>query len=162
MVNSREGSGSSKVAVVSLEEEGAVGRGEACPTPYFGESVDGVHALIETLLAALAAGEEWDRIHDRTPAGAARNAVDCAVWDLRAKRSGRSVAALMGQPEPVPVPTTYTLGLDSPVAMAAAAKVAGAAHGHLKIKLGAGGDDLARLRAIRDADRKSPRLNSRH
>src|SRR3546814_3887994 len=90
MVNSREGSGSSKVAVVSLEEEGAVGRGEACPTPYFGESVDGVHALIETLLAALAAGEEWDRIHDRTPAGAARNAVDCAVWDLRAKRSGRS------------------------------------------------------------------------
>src|SRR3546814_18134642 len=57
----------------------------------------------------------------------------------------------MGQPEPVPVPTTYTLGLDSPVAMAAAAKVAGAAHGHLKIKLGAGGDDLARLRAIRDA-----------
>src|SRR3546814_2471709 len=93
----------------------------------------------------------WDRIHDRTPAGAARNAVDCAVWDLRAKRSGRSVAALMGQPEPVPVPTTYTLGLDSPVAMAAAAKVAGAAHGHLKIKLGAGGDDIARLRAIRDA-----------
>src|SRR3546814_9252196 len=85
----------------------------------------------ETLLAALAAGEEWDRIHDRTPAGAARNAVDCAVWDLRAKRSGRSVAALMGQPEPVPVPTTYTLGLDSPVAMAAAAKVAGAAHGPL-------------------------------
>src|SRR3546814_17013482 len=129
MVNSREGSGSSKVAVVSLEEEGAVGRGEACPTPYFGESVDGVHALIETLLAALAAGEEWDRIHDRTPAGAARNAVDCAVWDLRAKRSGRSVAALMGQPEPVAVPTTYTPGLERPVTMATAPKVARPAPG---------------------------------
>src|SRR3546814_9884030 len=72
-VISRESIVSSTLAVVSLEEEGAVGRGEACPTPYFGESVDGVHALIETLLAALAAGEEWDRIHDRTPAGAARN-----------------------------------------------------------------------------------------
>src|SRR3546814_14798887 len=121
-------------------------------------------------MCAMAAGEKWDRIHVRSHAVEARNACDFAVWDVSAKRAERSVAALMGQPEPVPVPTTYTLGLDSPVAMAAAAKVAGAAHGHLMIKLGAGGDDLARLRAIRDAvpdarliaDRKSTRLNSSH
>src|SRR3546814_20830897 len=74
-VISRESIVSSTLAVVSLEEEGAVGRGEACPTPYFGASVDGVHALIEPLLAALAAGAGWARIHDRTPAGAARKAV---------------------------------------------------------------------------------------
>ncbi len=150
-VISREVIASSTLALVTLEEQGAVGRGEACPTPHFGESVEGVCALIETLLAALASGESWDSLHDRTPAGAARNAVDCAVWDLRAKRSGRSVASLMGRPEPVAVPTTYTLGLDSPAAMAEAARIASAEHERLKIKLGEGSDDLARLRAIREA-----------
>src|SRR3546814_19377417 len=86
-VISRESIVSSTLAVVSLEEEGAVGRGEACPTPYFGDSVDGVHALIETLTAALVGGGGWDTIQDRTPAGGARKAVGCARWDVRRKRT---------------------------------------------------------------------------
>lgn len=142
---------SSVLTIVELELDGTIGRGEACPTPHFGETVEGVQASIRAMLAALAGGEDWEALHDRTPPGAARNAVDCAVWDLRAKRSGRSVAALFGQPEPVAVPTTFTLGLDTPQRMAEAAKTASVEFDVLKVKLGQGKDDMARMRAVRDA-----------
>ncbi len=84
------------------------------------------------------------------PAGAARNALDCALWDLEAKRSGRSAATLAGIGALQPVLTAFTLSLASPEAMAAKAREASAAHPLLKLKLGGDGDK-ERLAAVREA-----------
>ena len=81
------------------------------------------------------------------PAGAARNAIDCALWDLEAKRTGKRVWMLAGLAEPEPVETAYTLSVDTPAAMAAAARV-NAARPLLKLKL-TGPGDLDRVRAVR-------------
>jgi L-alanine-DL-glutamate epimerase-like enolase superfamily enzyme len=133
-----------RVLTVTLEADGARGRGECVPYARYGESPERVRAQIDGL------PETFDRaeLQRLLPAGAARNAVDCALWDLEAKRSGRPVWELAGLPEPGPEITAYTLSLDTPEAMRAAA----AANAHrplLKIKLG-GPDDLDRLRAVRD------------
>jgi L-Ala-D/L-Glu epimerase / N-acetyl-D-glutamate racemase len=144
--------GAKREAVVVVAELGdgmARGRGECVPYARYGESVDSVVAQIEALRAPLAAGLTRQALQEALPAGAARNALDCAFWDLEAKRSGRPVHALAGLPVPHALTTAFTLSLDTPAAMAdAAAKSAQRAL--LKIKLGAPGDG-ERIAAVRAA-----------
>ena len=143
-----------EVLTVHLEAEdgrgGTVrGRGECMPYARYGESLDSVGTTIESLRGALADGLDRDALQDALPAGAARNAIDCALWDLEAKRRGVPVWQLAGLDAPAPVTTAYTLSLDVPAAMEEAAAAA-AARPLLKIKLGGeGATDLARLEAVR-------------
>src|SRR5262245_39606326 len=97
----------------------------------------------------IAAGLDRERLQTAMPAGAARNALDCAFWDLEAKRAGRPVHALLGLSPPKPLTTAYTISLGTPQAMAQAAAKA-AARPLLKVKLG-GADDPARIAAVRNA-----------
>ncbi|WP_099904791.1 N-acetyl-D-Glu racemase DgcA, partial [Methylobacterium frigidaeris] len=128
--------------------DGAVtGRGECVPYARYGETVEGVRDLIAAQAEALAAGLSRQDLAGRMPAGAARNALDCALWDFEAKRAGRPASALAGIPAPAPVTTCYTLSLGSPEEMAAAAHVA-AARPLLKVKLGGAGDP-ERIAAVR-------------
>lgn len=129
----------------------AVGQAEAVPYAHYGETVPGTIAEIEGLAGAVAEGLTPDGLRERLPPGAARNALDCALWDLAAKREGRPVHALLGRPAPGPVTTAFTLSVGAPEAMAAKAAEAVAANRPLlKVKL-AGDGDLERLGAIRAA-----------
>jgi len=148
--------GSKTEAVVVVAELGdgkARGRGECVPYARYGESVDSVLTQIKALEPRLAAGLDRMALQAAMPPGAARNALDCAFWDLEAKRSASPVHALAGLPAPHALTTAYTISLASPVAMAqAAAKVASRAL--LKIKLGGSdeaGGDAARIAAVRAA-----------
>ncbi|MDX2204023.1 MAG: N-acetyl-D-Glu racemase DgcA [Hyphomicrobiaceae bacterium] len=124
------------------------GRGECVPYARYGETVDGVVRQIEAFAPSLATREDLAR---HMPAGAARNALDCALWDLEAKRTGRSAFALAGLAPPPPCVACYTVSLAAPAAMAAAAAAA-VARGHRLIKLKLGGEgDAERLRAVRAA-----------
>lgn len=128
------------VLTVTLD---GVARGECVPYARYGETLDSVAAQIESLPATLAR----ESLQSLLPAGAARNAVDCAFWDLAAKRAGVRVWDLLGMPAPEPEITAYTLSLDTPEAMEKQA----AQHAKrplLKIKLGTP-DDMARLEAVR-------------
>ena len=138
-----------EVVVVELSREGARGRGECRPYARYGESVEGVIAEIEAQRPALAAGLDRAGLQQALPAGAARNALDCAFIDLEAKLAGRPAWALLGLAEPAPVTTAYTLSLDSPAAMGEAA-AANARRPLIKIKTG-GDDDLPRIEAIHAA-----------
>lgn len=137
------------VVTARIRDGAAVGRGECVPYPRYDETVDGVVAALERLGPVVADGLDRESLQERLPAGAARNALDCALWDLEAKLSGRPVWALAGLPEPGPVVTAYTVSLDTPSAMAAKA-----AEAHdcplLKLKLGGAGD-IERVRAVRAA-----------
>ncbi|MBE3638645.1 N-acetyl-D-Glu racemase DgcA [Mangrovicoccus algicola] len=132
-----------QVIAVTLSDGTHAGRGECVPYPRYGETQESVAALIRGLPADVTR----ESLQDLLPAGAARNAVDCAFWDLEAKRAGRRAWDLAGLPVPGPVITAYTLGLDTPEAMQAnAAK--NAFRPLLKIKLGTP-DDMPRLEAVR-------------
>jgi L-alanine-DL-glutamate epimerase-like enolase superfamily enzyme len=127
------------------------GRGECRPYPRYGETPEEVKAEIDGLAAEIAGGLGRIALQSRLPAGAARNALDCALWDLEAKRRGTSVAALAGLPEPTPLTTAFTLSLGEPDAMAQAARAA-SARPLLKVKLGgADGRDPERIAAVRTA-----------
>lgn len=132
-----------KVLTVRLSEGGTSGRGECVPYARYGETLESVEAQILGLPESLTRAG----LYDLLPAGAARNAVDCALWDLEAKRAGRRVWELAELPRPGPEVTAYTLSLETPEAMRAQA----AQHAHrplLKIKLGTP-DDMPRLEAVR-------------
>jgi L-alanine-DL-glutamate epimerase-like enolase superfamily enzyme len=136
-----------RVVVAEIAGEGYAGRGECVPYARYGESVDSVIAQIEDARAAVEAGAGREDLYGLLPAGAARNAVDCALWDLEAKRQGVRVWELAGLKPPQPVQTAYTLSIDAPEAMRAKA----AEHAWrplLKVKLGGEGD-LDRLLAVR-------------
>lgn len=137
------------VVVAHVREGDVVGRGECVPYPRYGESVDGVVGTLEHLAEAVAEGLEREALQERLPAGAARNALDCALWDLAAKRSGRPAWELAGVPAPEPVVTAFTISLDTPDAMAAKALEA-RDYPLLKLKLGGAGD-LERVQAVRRA-----------
>jgi L-alanine-DL-glutamate epimerase-like enolase superfamily enzyme len=144
--------GSKSEAVVVVAELGdgkARGRGECVPYARYGESIESVSAAIEAMRAQLAAGLTRGALQQAMPPGAARNALDCAFWDLEAKRSGRSVHELAGLAVPHPVTTAFTISLGPPAEMAKAAESA-AARALLKVKLGAEGD-AARIAAVRAA-----------
>ena len=137
----------SDVVLVELTENGATGRGECLPYARYGETIDGVVQTIESQRKALAQGLDRMGLQKALPAGAARNALDCAFWDLEAKQAGCRVWELLGQPEPGPVVTAYTLSLDSAEKMGeAAAKEA--ERPLLKVKL-AGPENLDRIAAVR-------------
>ena len=136
-----------EVVVAEIEADGIIGRGECVPYPRYGETVEGVVAAIEGI-AGEARGLTRERLSTLLPAGAARNAVDCALWDLEAKQAGKPVWQLAGLAEPKPLTTAYTLSLDTVENMAAAAR----SNAHmplLKLKL-TGEGDLDRVRAIRE------------
>jgi L-alanine-DL-glutamate epimerase-like enolase superfamily enzyme len=134
------------VVVVRAEADGAFGHGECVPYARYDETVDGVVAAI----TALPEISSRDELATALPPGAARNAVDCALWDLEAKRSGRTAWALAGLAPPRPLPTCYTLSLGAPETMAERAREA-TQHPLLKIKLGGGPADGERMRTIRAA-----------
>ena len=138
------------VVAVSLRRGDAVGQGECRPYARYDETCEGVMAEIEGLRSALVQGLDRQGLQEALPAGAARNALDCAFWDLEAKEAGVSTWSLSGLNALEPVITAYTLSLDSPEAMGAAA-VEQAARPLIKVKLGGDGEgrDLARLEAIR-------------
>jgi L-alanine-DL-glutamate epimerase-like enolase superfamily enzyme len=135
------------VVVVELREGTLRGRGECVPYARYGETVDGVIAEIEKLGDRLASGLDRHALREAMPAGAARNAVDCALWDLEAKRSGKPAWTRTGLDQPKPITTAYTLSLDTAETMGAAARE-NAHRPLLKLKL-AGSGDLERVAAVR-------------
>ncbi len=137
-----------RVVTVELSLDGVTGRGECVPYARYGETVDGVIADIHALDHELAAGLDRTALQSRLPAGAARNGLDCAFWDLEAKLAGKPVWQLAGLDALRPLTTAYTLSLAEPDAMRAQA-AKNANRPLLKVKLGADGD-LARLEAVRD------------
>lgn len=138
-----------EVVVTTLCSGDAIGRGECVPYARYGETLEGVVADIHRAGAQLTGQDDRQRLQELLPPGAARNALDCALWDLEAKQSGEPVHALAGLPAPKPVETAFTLSLDTPDAMAEKAKAA-ACYPLLKLKLGGDGD-ADRLAAIRSA-----------
>lgn len=133
---------------VTLTSDHVTGRGECVPYPRYEETVSSVTAQIEAVRETLEAGVSRAALQTLLPAGAARCAVDCALWDLEAKRTGQPVWKLAGLPEPKPLETAVTLSLDTPDAMARAAHEASGAL--LKLKLGGPGD-LERVAAVHKA-----------
>ena len=107
--------------LVEIRDGDAAGRGECVPYSRYGETVDSVVASIEALRGELEAGLGREALAGAMAPGAARNAVDCALWDLEAKRAGRRAWESASEPSPGPVVTAYTLGLDEPDAMREAA-----------------------------------------
>lgn len=131
------------VLTVVVERDGVVGWGECVPYKRYGETMESVAAQVD----ALAEDISRAALQEALPPGAARNAVDCALWDVEAKGCGRRVWELAGLARPGPVITAFTLSLDTPERMRAAAEK----HSFrplLKIKLGGEGD-MARLEAVR-------------
>jgi L-Ala-D/L-Glu epimerase / N-acetyl-D-glutamate racemase len=137
------------VVVAELRDGAVLGRGECVPYPRYGETQESVCGELAAAAARLRTGEPVADVLARLPTGAARNALDCAAWDLEARRSGRSVAARLGRPAPGPMPTAMTISLDAPDAMRAAA-LAVADAPLLKVKLDAH-DPAARLLAVAEA-----------
>ncbi len=138
-----------EVVVAQLEAGGCVGRGEATPYARYGETADGVLQQIASIQGELEAGMDRQTLQRLLPAGAARNAVDCALWDLAAKLAGVRAWELAGLARLDPVKTSLTISLGEPEAMAQAARAA-ARRPLLKLKIG-GADDLARVAAVREA-----------
>jgi L-Ala-D/L-Glu epimerase len=138
-----------EVLTVTLRDGDFVGRGECVPYARYDETL----ASVETQIAALPLDITRKGLQDLLEPGAARNAVDCALWDLEAKRAGKRVWELAGLPAPKPEITAYTLSLDEPAAMEAQA-VKNAFRPLLKIKLGTP-DDMPRLEAVRRGAPKS-------
>jgi L-alanine-DL-glutamate epimerase-like enolase superfamily enzyme len=138
-----------KVLTLKLSDGDHMGWGECVPYARYGESLESVTDQI----MGLPADFTRESLYDLLPAGAARNAADCALWDLEAKRAGKPVWQLAGLKAPGPEITAYTLSLDTPEAMQAQA----AKHAFrplLKIKLGTP-DDMPRLEAVRAGAPKS-------
>jgi L-Ala-D/L-Glu epimerase len=141
------------VVVAELSDGVYRGRGECVPYARYGETVEQVAGAIETMAADVSRGLDRGGLQRTMTSGAARNALDCAFWDLAAKRAGRPVHELAGLAAPKPLITAYTISLATPDDMAqAAAKAADRAL--LKVKLG-GADDAARIAAVRRAAPKA-------
>jgi L-alanine-DL-glutamate epimerase-like enolase superfamily enzyme len=138
-----------EVVVAEVSDGLYRGRGECVPYGRYGETAEGVNATLSALAPQVARGLDRAELQDILPAGAARNALDCALWDLAAKRAGRPVHELAGLAAPAARVTAYTISLASPNVMAkAAAKAAG--RQLLKLKLGQPGDP-ERICAVRAA-----------
>src|SRR5262249_47526091 len=141
------------VVVVELSDGNARGRGECVPYARYGESVESVVAQIDAMRPKLDAGLDRLTLQTSMAPGAARNALDCAFWDLEAKRRNVPIHEIAGLPAPHELTTAYTISLDSPDVMAKAAQRA-SGRALLKIKLGAEGDGT-RIAAVRAAAPRS-------
>lgn len=145
---SRGAKSTAETVVVEIRDGDHVGRGECVPYARYKESRVSVVAQLSGIEKEVIEGLNRQDLQRRLPAGAAKCAVDCALWDLEAKLTGTPVWELAGLPEPKPLPTTMTISLDEPENMAEAAK---ATHARiLKLKLG-GSQDIGRLEAVRRA-----------
>lgn len=143
------GSGTeARVVVVTVNDGKNTGRGEGVPITRYSQSVDSVLAQIESIKSVR--DLDRDKLQHLLPPGAARNALDCALWDLEAKRSGKRAWEQANIPIVPEVETSFTISLDTPDKMAAAAKAA-ANSPLLKLKLGGDDLDLARIEAVREA-----------
>jgi L-Ala-D/L-Glu epimerase / N-acetyl-D-glutamate racemase len=138
------------VVVAELSDGTHRGRGESVPYARYGETPDGIVATIETLRPALRQGLDRAALQHALGPGAARNALDCAYWDVNARQAGRRAYELAAIPSPVPLTTAYTISLAPAVSMAAAAERA-AWRPLLKVKLGGGEEDIERIAAVRRA-----------
>ena len=138
-----------RVVVATIEAGAHKGRGECVPYTRYGETVEGIAESIERFASAIAGGASRADLLASLPAGAARNALDCALWDLDAKTLGKRVHELAGLPAPLPVTTACTLSLGTPESMEAAA-CAASHRPILKVKLGGDGDP-ERIAAVRRA-----------
>jgi len=139
---------STRALHVTIEADGAQGRGEAVGSYYLDESPESMAADLDAWLPRLPADLTPERLTQEMPPCGARNALDCALWDLRCKREGRSIWSLLGI-EAKPLITVYTLGIEEPVIMAERARAA-AKLPRLKIKLNAD-RPIERLEAVRQA-----------
>lgn len=137
-----------QVITVKVTEGEFTGLGECVPYARYGESLDSVEEQIRELTADFKNGLDRETLQSTLPACAARNAIDCALWDLEAKKTATPVWQLAGLPAPTSVVSAYTLSLGDATAMQAKATE----HAHrplLKIKLGGGEEDVERIRAVR-------------
>lgn len=132
--------------IVQLEQDGAIGRGECVPYARYDESIESVEKQIHAVTAALESGLSRESLQDLLPSGAARNAIDCAMWDLECKLNHQTIWE-RAHHSASSVVTAFTLSLDTPEKMEAAAKE-NAQRPLLKLKLGGAGD-LARVQAVR-------------
>jgi L-Ala-D/L-Glu epimerase len=138
-----------EVVTVTLSDGDMQGRGEGVPYARYGESIESALAQIDSVRLAIECGADRRDLLTLLPPGAARNAVDCALWDLEAHRSGKTVAAMIGAPEPMPAASALTIGIDTPTAMAAATRLVATAP-LIKVKVDAN-DPAARIGAVRAA-----------
>lgn len=138
-----------QVVLVEITDGHVLGQGECVPYARYDETVGGVAAAIEAMRGAVVTGLNRKGLQAAMPAGAARNALDCALWDFEAKVRRMPVHELAGLPVPHELVTAYTISLGTPDAMAAAAAKA-ASRELLKVKLGGDGD-VARIAAVRAA-----------
>jgi L-alanine-DL-glutamate epimerase-like enolase superfamily enzyme len=139
-----------ETVVVRLEADGCVGLGEAAGVFYLGDEPAGMLRAVEQVRDQVEAGLDHAALGVLLPAGGARNALDCALWDLQAKRHGRPVWALLGLERPAPLITTYTVGAGTDAEMAARASAFSDARA-VKLKLCGDGADAGRVRAVRAA-----------
>jgi L-alanine-DL-glutamate epimerase-like enolase superfamily enzyme len=152
-VISRGSKTEAEVVVAEIADGPHRGWGEAVPYARYGETTKGVLEEIASVRVRIEAGAGRDELQGLLPAGAARNALDCALWDLEAKRAGLRAWTLAGLARLDPVKTCYTISLGSPDEMAEAAQ-AHARRPLLKLKIGAA-DDLAAVAAVRKAAPKA-------
>ena len=138
------------VVTVSIGEDGFEGHGECTPYARYGETPQSVLAQIESVVDLIEGGGSRDELASALQAGAARNALDCALWDLEAKKSGVPAHVLAGIDRLSPVTTAFTISLGTPAKMASDAAAA-ADRPILKIKLGGGDEDPVRIAAVRAA-----------
>ena len=138
----------SDVVVVTLRDGELKGRGEGGGVYYLKDDVPHMLYTIGAVRAALEQGPTREELRSLMPPGGARNAIDCALWELEAQRAGKPVWELAGQAAPKPLRTTFTLGADSPEKMAAGARRYSDARS-IKVKLtGELALDVARVQAV--------------
>lgn len=150
---SRASKTEAEVVVCRVTSGGRVGQGECVPYARYGETVRSVLDAIEKSAAALGDGFDHERLATTLAPGAARNALDCALWDLEAKLTGRHAHLLVCRQPPRPIETAFTISLDEPNVMADAARSA-SRRPVLKVKLG-GPNDFAAMHAVVSAAPRS-------
>jgi L-Ala-D/L-Glu epimerase len=138
-----------EVVVAEISDVESRGRGEGVPLRRYGETIDSVVAAIDAMKGAVFSGLNRDTLQHAMPLGAARNALDCAFWDIDAKRAYRNVAELAGLRAMRPVVTAFTVGFDTPEKMA---ELAATNRTRPLLRLELGGDgDVERVQAVRQA-----------
>lgn len=135
--------------LVNIEDGAHSGRGEAQGVYYQNETPESMTVQILAVREAIEAGISRAELQTLMPPGGARNAIDCALWELESHRAGMPVWALAGLEKPRPLTTTWTVGADSPDAMAREASITYSGARAIKLKLTGDGEDVARVRAVR-------------
>lgn len=145
-VISRGAKTEARVLTCSLGREGKEGHGECVPYPHYGEDEASVESAIKAMVQKFDGPFDRMELKEAMPAGAARNAIDCALWDLEAKISGRPAHTLACRLPPRPVTTAVSISLADPTDMADAARAL-ADHSLIKVKVGTE-NDVARIHAV--------------